>query len=58
MEACMQAVVQVRQALPFFLSAVWGLQLGAAAMDGSRGQGQSRAFLAGPSPFSKGGLLS
>lgn len=29
-EACVQTVVQVRQALPLLLPAVWGLQLGAA----------------------------
>lgn len=56
-EACMQAVVQVRQSLPLLLSAVWGLELGAAAMEGVRGQGQLRAFWAGPSPLSLGSSI-
>lgn len=53
-EARVQAVVQVGQALSLLLSAVWGLQLWAAVMDGGGGQGQSWAFLAGLSPLSLG----
>lgn len=49
-----QAVVQVRQALSLLLSAVGGLQLGAAVREESGGLGQSRALLAGPSPLCLG----
>lgn len=53
----MQAVVQVGQALSLLLSAVGGLQLGAAVTEGGEGQGQSRALLVGPSPLCLGSSI-
>lgn len=42
MEACVQTVVQVRQALPLLLPAVWGLQLGAAVVEGGEAKVSGR----------------
>ena len=41
-EACVQTVVQVRQALPLLLPAVWGLQLGAAVVEGGEAKVSGR----------------
>lgn len=46
-EARVQTVVQVRQPLPFLLSAVWGLQLRAAVREGGEAKVSQRlAWLA------------